>query len=111
MASGGVAALHVFGELFKMMTGVNLVHVPYRGQAPALTDLLAGQVHVMFPNIVVSIEHIRAGRLRALAVTAATRSEALPDVPTVDCAGLRGERLVRPRRAEGHAGRDCREAQ
>jgi len=84
MASGGVAALHVFGELFKMMTGVNLVHVPYRGQAPALADLLAGQVHVMFPNIVVSIEHIRAGRLRALAVTAATRSEALPDVPTVD---------------------------
>jgi tripartite-type tricarboxylate transporter receptor subunit TctC len=84
MASGGIAALHVFGELFKMMTGVNLVHVPYRGQAPALADLLAGQVHVMFPNIVVSIEYIRAGRLRALAVTAATRSEALPDVPTVD---------------------------
>src|SRR5262249_17260317 len=78
------AALHVFGELFKMMTGVNLVHVPYRGQGPALADLLAGQVHVMFPNIVVSIESIRAGRLRALAVTAATRSEALPDVPTVD---------------------------
>jgi tripartite-type tricarboxylate transporter receptor subunit TctC len=84
MASGGIAALHVFGELFKMMTGVNLVHVPYRGQAPALADLLAGQVHVMFPNIVVSIESIRAGRLRALAVTAATRSEVLPDVPTVD---------------------------
>jgi tripartite-type tricarboxylate transporter receptor subunit TctC len=84
MASGGVAALHVFGELFKMMTGVNLVHVPYRGQAPAVADLLAGQVHVMFPNIVVSIEHIRAGRLRALAVTAATRSEALPEVPTID---------------------------
>jgi tripartite-type tricarboxylate transporter receptor subunit TctC len=84
MASGGVAALHVFGELFKMMTGVNLVHVPYRGQAPALADLLAGQVHVMFPNIVVSMEYIKTGRLRALAVTAATRSEALPDVPTVD---------------------------
>jgi tripartite-type tricarboxylate transporter receptor subunit TctC len=83
MASGGIAALYVFGELFKMMTGVNLVHVPYRGQAPALADLLAGQVHVMFPNIVVSIEHIRAGRLRALAVTTATRSDALPDVPTV----------------------------
>jgi tripartite-type tricarboxylate transporter receptor subunit TctC len=81
MASGGVAALHVFGEL---LTGVNLVHVPYRGQAPALADLLAGQVHVMFPNIVVSIEYIKTGRLRALAVTAATRSEALPDVPTVD---------------------------
>jgi tripartite-type tricarboxylate transporter receptor subunit TctC len=83
MASGGIAALHVFGELFKMMTGVNLVHVPYRGQGPALADLLAGQVHVMFPNIVVSIENIRAGRLRALAVTGATRSEALPDIPTV----------------------------
>jgi tripartite-type tricarboxylate transporter receptor subunit TctC len=84
MASGGIAALHVFGELFKMMTGVDMVHVPYRGQGPALADLLAGQVHVMFPNIVVSIEHIRSGRLRALAVTAATRSELLPDVPTVD---------------------------
>jgi tripartite-type tricarboxylate transporter receptor subunit TctC len=83
MASGGIAALHVFGELFKMMTGVNLVHVPYRGQAPALADLLAGQVHVMFPNIVVSIEYIRAGRLRALAVTSATRSAALPEIPTV----------------------------
>jgi tripartite-type tricarboxylate transporter receptor subunit TctC len=83
MASGGIAALHVFGELFKMMTGVDMVHVPYRGWGPALADLLAGQVHVMFPNIVVSIEHIRAGRLRALAVTAATRSEALPDIPTV----------------------------
>jgi tripartite-type tricarboxylate transporter receptor subunit TctC len=66
-----------------MMTGVNLVHVPYRGQAPALADLLAGQVHVMFPNIVVSIEYIRAGRLRALAVTSATRSAALPEIPTV----------------------------
>jgi tripartite-type tricarboxylate transporter receptor subunit TctC len=83
MASGGIAALHVFGELFKMMTGVNLVHVPYRGQGPALADLLAGQVHVMFPNIVVSIEHIRAGSLRALAVTTATRLDVLPDVPTV----------------------------
>src|SRR5262245_34704806 len=84
MASGGIGgATHVFGELFKMMTGVNIVHVPYRGQAPALADLLAGQVHVMFPNIIAPIEYIRAGRLRALAVTAATRSEALPDLPTV----------------------------
>src|SRR5262249_47137305 len=80
MASGGIGgATHVFGELFKMMTGVNIVHVPYRGQAPAL----AGQVHVMFPNIVAPIEYTKAGRLRALAVTAATRSDVLPDIPTV----------------------------
>ena len=71
------------GELFKMMTGVNMVHVPYRGAAPALTDLLGGQVQVMFAPMVVSIEYIRAGKLRALAVTTATRSEALPDIPTV----------------------------
>jgi tripartite-type tricarboxylate transporter receptor subunit TctC len=69
------------GELFKMMTGVNMVHVPYRGDAPAVTDLISGQVQVMFSNTISSIEHIRAGRLRALAVTTATRSDALPDVP------------------------------
>ena len=66
-----------------MMTGVDMVHVPYRGGAPALTDLLGGQVQVMFDLMPASIEHIRAGKLRALAVTTATRSEALPDVPTV----------------------------
>jgi tripartite-type tricarboxylate transporter receptor subunit TctC len=83
-ASGGNGTPpHVVGELFKMMTGVNLVHVPYRGGAPAMTDLLAGQVQVMFNSPSISIEHIRAGKLRALAVTTATRSEALPDVPTV----------------------------
>ena len=83
-ASGGNGTPpHVFGELFKMMTGVNLVHVPYRGGAPALTDLLGGQVQVMFATPGTSIEYIRAGKLRALAVTTATRSEALPDVPTV----------------------------
>ena len=71
------------GELFKMMTGVNMVHVPYRGGAPALTDLLAGQVQVFFSPTPASIEYIRAGKLRALAVTTATRSEALPDIPTV----------------------------
>ena len=75
---------HVAGELFKMMTGVNMVHVPYRGGAPALTDLLGGQVQVMFPATVASIEYIRGGKLRALAVTTATRSQALPDIPTVD---------------------------
>src|SRR5262249_39694091 len=84
MASQGVGSTgHVSGELFKMMTGVNLVHVPYRGAGPALIDLLGGQVKVMFPATVSSIEYIRAGRLRALAVTAATRKDALPDIPTV----------------------------
>ena len=84
MASGGIGSTqHVCGELFKMMTGVNMLHVPYRGGAPALTDLLAGQVQVMFDTVPTSIEHIRAGRLRALAVTAATRVQVLPDIPTV----------------------------
>ena len=84
MASGGVgSAAHVYGELFKMMTGVDMLHVPYRGGGPALTDLLAGQVPVMFDTLATSIEHIRAGKLRALAVTSATRSEVLPDIPTV----------------------------
>ena len=84
MASGGIGTtIHVAGELFKMMTGVNMIHVPYHGSAPALTDLLGGQVHVMFDLIVSSIGHVRAGRLRALAVTGAARSEELPDVPTV----------------------------
>jgi tripartite-type tricarboxylate transporter receptor subunit TctC len=69
--------------LFKMMAGVNMLHVPYRGTAPALTDLLGGQVHVIFDNMASSIEHIRAGKLRPLAVTTKTRSAALPDVPTV----------------------------
>ena len=83
-ASGGIGfATHVSGELFKMMTGVNMVHVPYRGQAPAMTDLLGGQVQVMFDPVVTSISHIRDGRLRPLAVTTSTRSEALPDVPTI----------------------------
>ena len=74
---------HVAGELFKMMTGVNMVHVPYRGAAPALADLLSGQVHLMFEPPVTSIEHVRTGRLRPLAVTAATRLAALPAVPAV----------------------------
>ena len=74
---------HMSGELFRMMTGLDLVHVPYRGGAPALTDLLAGQVQVMFDNLPTSIEYIRAGKLQALAVTTAARSDMLPDVPTV----------------------------
>jgi tripartite-type tricarboxylate transporter receptor subunit TctC len=84
MASGGVgSSQHVYGELFKMMTGVDMLHVPYRGGGPALTDLLAGQVPVMFDTLATSIEHIKAGKLRALAVTSATRSDVLPDIPTV----------------------------
>jgi tripartite-type tricarboxylate transporter receptor subunit TctC len=84
MASSGIGtASHVFGELFKFMTGVNLVHVPYRGAGPAVTDLLAGQVQVFFDPIPNAIGHIRAGKVRPLAITSATRSEALPDVPTV----------------------------
>jgi tripartite-type tricarboxylate transporter receptor subunit TctC len=85
MASAGKGTVgHVAGELFKMMAGVNMVHVPYRSTPPALTDLLGGQVEIMFDTIPVSIAHIRAGRLRALAVTTATRLEALPGVPTMD---------------------------
>ena len=82
-SGGNGSSLHVVGELFKMMAGINMVHVPYRGGAPALIDLLGGQVQVMFDTIPQSIEYIRAGKLRALAVTTATRSEALPDVPTM----------------------------
>jgi tripartite-type tricarboxylate transporter receptor subunit TctC len=84
MASGGNGSpAHVAGELFKMMTGVDMVHVPYRGAAPALTDLLGGQVHVTFLDMPSSIEYIRTGKLRALAMTTAVRSEALPEIPTV----------------------------
>ncbi|MBV8108975.1 MAG: tripartite tricarboxylate transporter substrate binding protein [Hyphomicrobiales bacterium] len=82
-SSGNGSTIHVSGELFKMMTGVNMVHVPYRGGAPALTDMISGQVQVMFDNVPTSIEFIRAGKLRALAVTTATRSKVLPDLPTV----------------------------
>jgi tripartite-type tricarboxylate transporter receptor subunit TctC len=84
MASAGNGTIpHVAGELFKMMTGVNMVHVPYRGEAPALTGLLGGQVQVYFGTLPGSIEYIRVGKLRALAVTTATPSEALADVPTL----------------------------
>src|SRR5712671_6928441 len=84
MASpGNGTSVHLAGELFKMLAGVNMPHVPYRGSPPALTDLLAGQVDVMFGVLTGSIEHIKAGKLRALAVTTAIRTEALPDIPTV----------------------------
>ena len=83
-ASAGVGSVsHMAGELFMSMAGVKLVHVPYRGLAPAVTDLLGGQVQSIFATMPPAIENIRAGKLRALAVTSATRSDALPDVPTV----------------------------
>ena len=96
-----------------MMAGVDMVHVPYRGGGPALTDLLGGQVQVMFATMASSIEHIRAGKLRALAVTTATRSEALPDIPTVGefVPGYEASVVVWHRRAQEHAGRDRRQAQ
>jgi tripartite-type tricarboxylate transporter receptor subunit TctC len=84
MASAGNGTFqHVSGELFKMMAGVDMTHVPYRGAGPALIDMLGGQVQIMFDSLPSSIEHIRGGKLRPLAVTAAVRSEALPDLPTV----------------------------
>jgi tripartite-type tricarboxylate transporter receptor subunit TctC len=84
MASGGVGTgSHIAGELFKMMAGVDMVHVPYRGDALVLPDLISGQVQVYFGVMLASLGYIRAGKLRALAVTSATRQEALPDVPTV----------------------------
>jgi tripartite-type tricarboxylate transporter receptor subunit TctC len=84
MASSGNGTVgHVAGELFKMMAGINMLHVPYRGEAPALTDLIGGQVQVMFTTMPSSIEYIRADTLRAVGVTSATQSEALPRLPTV----------------------------
>jgi len=84
MSSGGNGGpQHISGELFKMLTGIDMVHVPYRGEAPALTDLLGGQVQVQFSSITGAIEYVRAGKLRAMGVTTATRLEALPDIPTV----------------------------
>ena len=82
-SAGNGTSQHLFGELFKLMTGVDMVHVPYRGGAPALTDLLAGQVQVMFDFVITSREHIRSGKLRALAVTTGKPVEALPGVPSI----------------------------
>jgi len=84
MASPGVGTLgHICGELFKLMADLNMLHVPYRGAAPAVIDLIAGQVQVFFPNLPTMTQYIRTGTLRALAVTSATRAEVLPDVPTM----------------------------
>jgi len=114
-SAGNGSVAHVTAELFKMMAGVNMQHVPYRGAAPALTDLLGGQVHLMFDNMPSSIEHIRAGRLRPLAVTATARLEGLPDVPTVAdflpgfetsaWAGIGGQRTRLPKSLTNSTGR------
>ena len=82
-SSGNGSTIHMSGELFKMMTGVDLIHVPYRGGAPALTDLMGGQVQVMFDNLPTSAEYVKTGKLRGLAVTSTARSDVLPDLPTV----------------------------
>jgi tripartite-type tricarboxylate transporter receptor subunit TctC len=82
-SSGNGSTIHMSGELFKMMTGVNMIHVPYRGGALALTDMMGGQVQVMFDNIPTAAEFVRSGKLRGLAVTGAARSETLPELPTV----------------------------
>jgi tripartite-type tricarboxylate transporter receptor subunit TctC len=89
-SSGNGTSIHLSGELFKVMAGVEMTHVPYKGSAPALQDLIAGQVQVMFDNLPPSLPQIKAGKLRALAVTSAARAPTLPDVPTVAEAGLPG---------------------
>src|SRR5206468_2771389 len=89
-SSGNGTSIHLSGELFKVMAGVQITHIPYKGSAPALQDLLAGQVQMMFDNLPPSLPQIKGGKLRALAVTSATRAPALPDVPTLAESGLPG---------------------
>jgi tripartite-type tricarboxylate transporter receptor subunit TctC len=89
-SSGSGTSIHLSGELFKVMAGVQMTHVPYKGSAPALQDLLGGQVQLMFDNLPPSLPQIKAGKLRALAVTSATRAPALPDTPTIAESGLPG---------------------
>ena len=89
-SSGSGTSIHLAGELFKTMAGVQMAHVPYKGSAPAVTDVLGGQVQLMFDNLPSALPHIKAGKLKALAVTSATRAAALPDVPTIAESGLAG---------------------
>jgi tripartite-type tricarboxylate transporter receptor subunit TctC len=89
-SSGNGTSIHLSGELFKQMTGIEMPHVPYRGSGPAVNDLIGGQVDVMFDNLPSSIEQVRSGNLRALAVTSSKRSPAIPDKPTLAEAGLPG---------------------
>ena len=112
-STGNGTSIHLAGELFNSMTGVELVHVPYRSPPQALTDLIGGQVQVMFDVLAQSLSHIKAGRVRALAVTTMERSASLPDLPTVEriCPRLRSQLLGRRLRAQGHARRNRRTAQ
>jgi len=89
-SSGNGTSIHLSGELFKVMTGVQMSHVPYKGSAPALTDLIGGQVQLMFDNLPSALPHVKAGKLRAVAVTSAKRAPALPDVPTIAESGVPG---------------------
>jgi len=89
-SSGSGTSIHLSGELFKTMAGVDMTHIPYKGSAPAITDLIGGQVQVMFDNLPSSLQFIKAGKLRAIAVTSAKRAPALPDVPTIAESGLPG---------------------
>ena len=89
-SSGSGSSIHLSGELFKSMTGIDMVHVPYKGSAPAVTDLLGNQIGIMFDNMPSAIQHVRSGKLRPIAVTTAKRSPELPDVPTVAEAGVPG---------------------
>ncbi|HEY9224552.1 MAG TPA: tripartite tricarboxylate transporter substrate binding protein [Variovorax sp.] len=89
-SSGSGSSIHLSGELFKQMAGVDMQHVPYRGSAPAVSDLLGGQISIMFDNMPSAIAHVKGGKLRALAVTTAKRSPALPDVPTIAESGVPG---------------------
>src|SRR5204863_9313476 len=89
-SSGSGTSIHLSGELFKTMAGVDMTHVPYKGSAPALTDLMGGQVQLMFDNLPSSLQQIKAGKLRAIAVTSAQRAPALPKVPTIAESGLPG---------------------
>jgi tripartite-type tricarboxylate transporter receptor subunit TctC len=89
-SSGNGTSIHLSGELFKSMTGVQMAHVPYKGSAPALTDLLGGQVQLMFDNLPSALPHIKAGKLRAVAVTSSKRAPALPDLPTIAESGVPG---------------------
>ena len=112
-SSGNGTSIHLTGELFKTMTGTYMVHLPYRGSAPAVSDLLAGNTDVMFDNLPSALPHIKAGKLKALAVTSRARSPALPNVPTIEEAAklkrVRRQLVVRTVCAGRHVAHHCRQ--